>query len=146
MYSHILITTDGSEIAQKGVEQGLDAAKAFGAKVTIMAVVESTIPYIAGAGDISPSVYQEYAERQRRAAEAILTAAQAEARNRGVSAETIWVEQGPPAQAIVETAQARNCDLIAMSSHGRRGLRRMILGSVTSEVLVLSTVPVLVVK
>ena len=64
----------------------------------------------------------------------------------GVEAETVYVENALPAEAIIETAKARNCSLIAMSSHGRRGLGRLVLGSVTSEVLANTSVPVLVVR
>jgi nucleotide-binding universal stress UspA family protein len=64
----------------------------------------------------------------------------------GLEAEAVYLENVLPAEAIIETAKARNCSLIAMSSHGRRGLGRLILGSVTSEVLAQSPVPVLVVR
>ena len=137
MYKHVLISTDGSEIAQKGVDHGLDLAKATGAQVTIIAVIDTTFPYVA---------YHEYASIQRDTAERILAAAGDQARSLGVEAETVCVQDIPPAQAIVETAQARGADVIAMSSHGRRGLRRMILGSVAAEVLATSPVPVLVVR
>ena len=146
MYTHVLISTDGSEIAQKGVDHGLDLAKANGAKATIIAVIDTMFPYIAEAGGVSAPVYHEYATIQRDAAEGILAAAADQARGLGVEAETICVEDIPPAQAIVETAAARGCDVIAMSSHGRRGLRRMILGSVAAEVLTTSPVPVLIVR
>lgn len=146
MYQHVLISTDGSEIAQKGVDHGLDLAKAAGARATIIAVIDTTFPYIAEAGGVNAAMYHEYATVQRDTAERILAAAGDQARSLGVEAETICVQDVPPAQAIVETAQARGCDVIAMSSHGRRGLRRMILGSVAAEVLATSPVPVLVVR
>jgi nucleotide-binding universal stress UspA family protein len=145
MYKHVLISTDGSEIAQKGVDHGLDLAKASGARATIVAVIDTAFPYIAEAGGVNP-VYYEYASIQRGAAGRILAAAADQARALGVEAETLCVEDQPPAQAIVETAQSRGCDVIAMSSHGRRGLRRMILGSVAAEVLATSPVPVLIVR
>lgn len=145
MYEHILISTDGSEIARKGVEHGLALAKAFDAKVTFIVVSETMLPYV-GAGDVSGFAYQDYAAIQQEIANDILSNVKEEARRAGVEAETVWQENVSPAQAIVDTANARGCSLIAMASHGRRGLRRMILGSVTSEVLVLSSVPVLVVR
>lgn len=146
MYQHVLISTDGSEIARKGVDHGLDLAKANGAKATIIAVIDTTFPYIAEAGGVGAPVYHEYASIQRDTAERILETAADQARGLGVDAETICVEDVPPAQAIVETAASRGCDVIAMSSHGRRGLRRMILGSVAAEVLATSPVPVLIVR
>jgi nucleotide-binding universal stress UspA family protein len=145
MYQHVLISTDGSDIAQKGVDHGLELARATGARATIVAVIDTAFPYVAEAGGVN-AVYYEYASVQRGAAERFLVAAVDQARGLGVEAETICVEDLPPAQGIVETATSRGCDVIVMSSHGRRGLRRMILGSVAAEVLASSAVPVLVVR
>ena len=97
-------------------------------------------------GGVGAPVYHEYASIQRDAAKRILDVAADQARGLGVEAETLCVEDLAPAQAIVDTATARGCDVIAMSSHGRRGLRRMILGSVAAEVLASSPVPVLIVR
>lgn len=146
MYEHVLISTDGSEIAQKGVDHGLDLAKANGARATIIAVIDTMFPYVSESGGVNAAAYHEYATIQRDTAAGILAAAADQARSLGVEAETICVQDIPPAQAIVETAQSRGADVIAMSSHGRRGLRRMILGSVAAEVLATSPVPVLVVR
>lgn len=145
MYEHILISTDGSEIAQKGVDHGLALARAFGARVTFVVVSETLLPYT-GAGDVSATAYQDYAAIQKEAAERVLAAALDEASRLDLQADTVWQENVSPAETIVETAKARGCDLIAMSSHGRRGIRRLLLGSVTSEVLALSPLPVLVVR
>jgi nucleotide-binding universal stress UspA family protein len=146
MYQHVLIATDGSEIAQKGVDHGLALAKAIGAKATIIMVAESLMPYAGAAGGVSASAYLDYAAVQRAAAGHVLEAAKAAADRAGVQADTVCPENVLPAEAIIETAAARGCALIVMSSHGRRGLRRLILGSVTSEVLANSPVPVLVVR
>jgi nucleotide-binding universal stress UspA family protein len=146
MYQHILISTDGSEIAQKGVDHGLALAKTLGAKVTIIMVAESLFNFVPGDGGLSATAYLEYTEYQREAAVKVLTSAKEAADHAGVEADTVLVESNLPAEAIVQTAKAGNCGLIAMSSHGRRGLSRLILGSVTSEVLANSPVPVLVVR
>ena len=145
MYQHILISTDGSETAQKGLDHGLTLAKGLGAKVTILTVTERLPAYAGIEGGVSASVYDDYAAGQKEAAGKVLAAAKAAASRLGVEAETVCLENALPAEAIVETANARNCSLIAMSSHGRRGLGRLVLGSVTSEVLAHSPVPVLVV-
>ena len=146
MYQHVLISTDGSDVAQKGVDHGLDLAKSMDARATIVAVIDTAFPYVAEAGGVGAPVYHEYASIQRDAAKRILDVAADQARGLGVEAETLCVEDLAPAQAIVDTATARGCDVIAMSSHGRRGLRRMILGSVAAEVLASSPVPVLIVR
>ncbi len=145
MFKHILVSTDGSELAQKGVEQGLALAKAFGAKATVITVSESILPY-AGAGEVSATVYQDYAAIQKDAADRALEAARAAGERIGVAVDGVWLENVSPADGIVETATERGCDLIAMASHGRRGLRRLILGSVAAEVLARSPVPVLVAR
>lgn len=145
MYQHILISTDGSEIARKGVDHGLALAKSLGAKVTIVTVSESVLPYAGNDVGQGTAMYLEFAAIQKEAAEIVLTGAKEAADRLGVEADTVCLEFVAPAGAIVETADARGCDLIVMSSHGRRGLRRLILGSVTSEVLALASIPVLVV-
>ena len=146
MYSHILISTDGSEVAQKGVDHGLLLAKDLGAKVTIITITESLPVYSGFDGGLGAVGYAEYAAGQRDAAEKVLAAIKEAARRLGVDAEAVYVENGLPAEAIIETAKSRNCSLIVMSSHGRRGLGRLLLGSVTSEVVAKSPVPVLVVR
>lgn len=149
MYRHILISTDGSDVAAKGLHQGLDLAAALGATVTIVTVTER-FPVFAGAvGDAwvaGPAEIEAFEARQKELADDVLKTARAAAAQAGVAAETVHVPGALPAEAIVETAKARGCDLIAMSSHGRRGLGRLLLGSQTSEVLSNSPVTVLVIR
>ena len=143
MYSHILISTDGSEVAQRGVEHGLALAKGFDAQVTVVTVTERLPAY---AGFESGLAAVNYDAGQKEAAGKVLDTAREAARRMGVKADTVLIENAVPAEAIIETAKTRDCSLIAMASHGRRGLGRLFLGSVTSEVLANSPVPVLVVR
>ncbi|MBI2737937.1 MAG: universal stress protein [Rhodospirillales bacterium] len=146
MYKQILIATDGSDVARKGVDHGLSLAKSVGAKVTIVMVTERW-PVYAGPDWIpGPTEMAEYEARQKEAATTVLADVKAAADRLGVAAETIHVPEAQPAEAIIATANERHCDLIVMASHGRRGLRRLLLGSQTAEVLVSSPVPVLVVR
>jgi nucleotide-binding universal stress UspA family protein len=146
MYQHILISTDGSEIAQKGVDHGLGLAKAIGAKTTIVTVTEVLMPYLPRGGEVTAFAhYQEFAEIQKDAAERLLSDVKEKAAEKGVEADTVCIELSSPAEAIVETAKERGCGLIVMASHGRRGLQRLMLGSVAREVLALSPIPVLVI-
>lgn len=150
MYRHILAPTDGSEVARRGMEEGLSLAKALGAQVTIITVTEPYPVYTDGL--VLPSwggdgrLMAELLASQEQSAQAILTAAKQSADQIGVSAKTLYVSDRTPAEAILEAAKAQNCDLIVMASHGRRGLGRLVLGSKTAEVLVQSPVPVLVVR
>lgn len=149
MYKHILISSDGSEVGQNGVDHGLTLAKALGAQVTIITVTERFPIYadgLTGAYVMSESLMTEYTTSQQESANAILSAAKQAADRLGVPADTVHVPNAQPAEAVVEAAKSRNCSLIVMASHGRRGLGRLVLGSVTSEVLAHSPVPVLVVR
>ncbi|MCQ0091951.1 universal stress protein [Roseovarius sp. M141] len=139
MYKHILISTDGSELAMRGVEHGLGLAKENASKVTVITVSQ---PYPLQ----SAATFDSWNDAQREHAESALTVAQTAAQRHGVE---IQVHQGvddTPAEAIVDAAITLKCDLIVMASHGRRGLSRLLLGSQTSEVVSHSPVPVLVVR
>ena len=147
MYRHILISTDGSEMARKGVDHGLDLARAIGAKVTVVTVTEIVMTYMSEGTEAGGlSYYHQIVDIQRAAAQNLLAEVEGRAREMGVDVETVCVEQDSAAEAIVETAEQRNCDVIVIASHGRRGLTRVMLGSVAWKVLTLSSIPVLVVR
>lgn len=149
MYRNILIATDGSELADKGVAQGVELASETGAKVTFVSVTEILPSYgivVAAEWASSPAAFEEYRDAITKAAMDILTKAKMRAEAANVTAEAVHVENQSPAQGIVEVAKARGCDLIVIASHGRRGVNKLLLGSQAAEVLSLSTVPVLVVK
>lgn len=148
MYKHLLIATDGSELAGRGVEQGLTLANQLGAKVTILSVTQPLGPDVVeaaktgGVGD-PVSLYEQ--KMDERVAE-ICKPIEARARELGVDLEVVRETDDSPAEAIVRTAKLNHCDLIVMSSHGRRGLSKVLLGSQTSEVLIHTTIPVLVIR
>ena len=146
MYANILLSTDGSDVARKGVKHGIGLAKALNAKVTVITVTE---PLPGGGFDRGWIPSQEEADRfdaacKERAGK-VLDEARAVAEQIGISAELLHVPNAYPATAIIETAKSRGCDLIVMASHGRSGLRLLLLGSQTSKVLADGSVPVLVV-
>jgi nucleotide-binding universal stress UspA family protein len=149
MYANILLSTDGSDVARKGVKQGIALAKALNAKVTVITATEPMyIDYGGGhAGGYIPSQEEmdSFDAARKTSAGKVLDEAQAMADQIGISAELLHVPNAHPATAIVETAKSRGCDLIVMSSHGRRGLKKLLLGSQTSEVLADGSVPVLIV-
>jgi nucleotide-binding universal stress UspA family protein len=149
MYRHILAPTDGSEVAQEGVNHAVALAKALGAEVTIIMVTERLPVYPEGLGlanPVSGAAMADLAAGQERAAGAVLAAARQSAERAGVPVDTVLEREAPPAEAIIEAVRSRNCDLIVMASHGRRGLGRLLLGSKTAEVVAQSPVPVLVVR
>jgi nucleotide-binding universal stress UspA family protein len=143
MFQHILIPTDGSAHAKRAVEQGTALAKAVGARVTILTVVEpfhvlSTDPKQVSEGR---PTYERLAKAE---ATRILAEADKVAQKNGVAYATAQKEHEHPYQAILEAAAKGSCDLIAMGSHGRRGVVALILGSVTAKVLAHSPLPVLI--
>ena len=149
MYANILLSTDGSDIAKKGVKHGMAFAKALNAKVTVITVTEPQ-PVDYGSGHASGWIptkeeIDSFDAACRRHAGKVLDEARSMAEQIGISAELLHVPNAYPATAIIETAKSRGCDLIVMASHGRRGLRKLFLGSQTSEVLVDGSVPVLIV-
>lgn len=143
MFKHILIATDGSELAQKAVAQGLQIAKGIGAKVTAITVTE---PWVAVApGEVAMAFpIKEYDESVAANAAQILSVVADEARTAGIACATLHVKDQFPAEGIIDTAEKNGCDLIVMASHGRRGLMRFLLGSQAIKVLTHSAIPVLV--
>jgi nucleotide-binding universal stress UspA family protein len=139
VYKHILIATDGSELAQKGVDQGLALARDLGSTVKVISVAD-TYPLQ------SAITRESWDEAQKSHANEALSAARAAALRLGVKVEVVFASDHSPAEAIVETSKKLGCDLIVMASHGRRGVSRLLLGSQTAEVVHSSSIPVLVVR
>src|SRR5262245_50231581 len=157
MYRHILIPTDGSELAEHAVTNGLFLAKSVGAKATIIIVEEpldrSLVKYPVdwpGVPEMRTSQWQgldtlaKYTEHIEKYAASVLRRAADAAKQAGVPCETMQVKNEQPYQAIIAAAKDRGCDLIVMSSHGRSGLSAVVLGSVTNKVLTHTKIPVLV--
>jgi nucleotide-binding universal stress UspA family protein len=146
MYTHILVPTDGSELAQKGVDHALSLAKGLGSKVTVITVTPP-FPRVYGSGWVpSDTDMERYDAENKKAAEALLGAVRASAERLGITPDTVHATSTSPATAIVEESERVGANLIVMSSHGRRGIARMLVGSQTSEVLANSNLPVLVVR
>jgi nucleotide-binding universal stress UspA family protein len=143
MFKHILIPTDGSDLSRKAVLYGVRLAKESGAKVTGLTVAE---PYrVATMDTILVSVDEgDYEEQSRVLSEKAMEQVKMAAQAAGVPCETVREVNDQPYRAIIDAAQALQCDLIVMSSHGRRGISALLLGSETAKVLTHSTIPVLV--
>lgn len=148
MYKHILIATDGSELAAKGVEHGMALAGPLGAKVTVLTVTEPLQSRAAqaalAAGVRDPAV--RYDQAIDETMKERFAAIEGKAKALGIKVELAHEIDEYPAEAIVRSAKLLDCDLIVMSSHGRRGARRLILGSQTAEVVTHTTIPVLVIR
>ncbi len=135
MYKHILIPTDGSELASKAVK--------YGARVTAITV---TRPFHSLSVEpvMLTDTHEEYDARVRKLSERILAGVQDAATSAAVQVDAVHVEHESPYEAILKAATARDCDLVVMASHGRSGVAALVLGSETVKVLTHSTIPVLV--
>jgi nucleotide-binding universal stress UspA family protein len=146
MYRHILIPTDGSELAEHAVTNGLSLAKSLGAKVSVI-IVEEPFDWLGVSESKAEQALGELAkhnEQIKKHAASVLNRATQAARQAGVACDTIQAENEQPYKAIIAAAADRGCDLIVMASHGRSGLSAIVLGSVTNKVLTHTKTPVLV--
>ena len=147
MYKHILIPTDGSEIAEKAVAQGIEFARESKARVTLFtAVPEYEPPSEAQVFARRVVSIAEHAENSEKAANGILAHGTQLARAAGLEFDTDYEQSNQPWQAIVNAAKRHGCDAIFMASHGRKGLSRLVHGSQTVDVLTHSDIPTLVVR
>jgi len=148
MYKKILIATDGSEFAAKAVKHGLSLAKVTKASVTIVTVTEIwsalEMAHKSKVGIKDP--ISDYEKHAAAVAEKNLGSAEKLAKQSGVTYTCVHIKDSHPAEGIIEAANKRKCDLIVMASHGRRGIQKVLLGSVASEILTHSKTPVLIVK
>lgn len=148
MYKHVLIATDGSELATRALEHGLDLAKRDGARGTVVTVTEpwSALELAHEARLRHPDPVGQFEALAAAAAKRVLDEAAQRAKAHGVSCEFVHVKDQHPAEGIVAIAKEKGCDLIVMGSHGRRGVSRLLLGSQAHEVLTHCTVPALIVR
>src|SRR5690606_11219505 len=142
MYSHILIASDGSSLAGKGLDAGLALASALQAKATLVTVSDPWQAVMAA----EPSGLAMGAEDKQAQAQAVIDDARARATQAGVALDTVYVPERLADEAILETAASCGADLIVMASHGHRGLRKLLLGSQTQAVVSRGHLPVLVVR
>lgn len=144
MYKHILVPVDGSSTSLQAVSQAVTLASAFGSAVTAIYVID---PYpFTGVGTEFAYGQAQYLSAAKAEAQEALTAVRAQIEAAGLTAETRTVEAHATWRGIVETADAVQADLVVMGSHGRRGLEKLMLGSVTQRVLQHANQPVLVVR
>jgi nucleotide-binding universal stress UspA family protein len=145
MYKHILIPLDGSPTADKALEAGIEFARGAKARVTLFTAVPEYQP--PGEAELmarrAVSLW-DHERLSRDKAQAILLPAAERLRAAGIECATDYAERNRPHEAIIDAARAHGCDLILMSSHGRRGLSELWYGSETQAVLKHSSIPTLV--
>lgn len=137
MYDDILLPTDGSEGAEKAIEHALELAEIHDSTIHALYVVERIHTADVGTEQIIEAMRSEGKRTVAEIAE--------RAESKGIEAAT-EVKVGSPARDILEYAEENGIDLVVMGTHGRTGLNRYLLGSVTEKVVRLSDVPVLTVR
>jgi nucleotide-binding universal stress UspA family protein len=147
MFKNILVPTDGSEPARHAAKQAVALAKKTGSSITAFYVAP---PYTFNLyEDYMPPDFvrpEEYEERVRRVAEQRLDTIRKLAAEAGVPFDSHYTKNDFPAEAIVQAAETYGCDSIVMGSHGRSGIKKIVLGSQTQKVLALANLPVIVVR
>ena len=144
MFTSILIPTDGSEKAVIAASKAVELAKEQGAKLPAVVVIDP-VPYI-GLGEASAFGLQAYLSEAQAMATQSLDGVRAMAEAAGVPFMAETIERSAVFEGILDAATEQGCDLIVMGSHGRSGVKALILGSETQKVLTHSRIPVLVIK
>ena len=144
MFKHILICTDGSPVSNKAAKAGIALASALGAKVTGYYAVElMQLIYVEGY-TFDQKVIEGIEGSARQAAQKLVDAIGKMAKAARVPFTSLVTKANTPYEGIINAAKRRKCDVIFMASHGRRGLSKLIIGSVTQKVLMHSKIPVVV--
>src|SRR5665647_2105485 len=147
MYQRILIATDGSILSRRAVASGIELAALAGAEIVALKVVPRyPVSYFEGGMAVSVQEVAKVEKQWAEAAQAVVDGVKTKAEASGVKTKAVTIKSDLVAEAIVAAAKKHKCDLIVMASHGRRGIKRLLLGSETQHVLTHSHVPVLVLR
>jgi nucleotide-binding universal stress UspA family protein len=143
MFKRILLPTDGTEASERATLAGASLARELGADIIGLTVMPE-FKTLTTDPELLEMTPEEYAQVSAQRAEQYLNVIADAAGQAGVRYSGISITADEPDQVIIDTARDRLCDLIMMASHGRKGIKALLLGSVTQKVLVNSAIPVLV--
>ena len=143
MFKHLLLPTDGSPLFDFAVRKGIALGRALGAKVTGLHVIP-VFHVLSLRAEALQGDQAEFAHKMRLHADQHLSKLASLAAQANVPCDTLAIEGDHPYQAIIDAAMARQCDLIVMASHGRKGIQALLLGSETQKVLTHTKTPVMV--
>lgn len=147
MYQRILVATDGSTLSKKAVRSSIDLAAATGAELVALYVVPRyPVSYFEGGITISNDEIARTEKQWSERGQAVVNSVRDTAQSSGVKARAVVARSDLVAESIMAAAKKHKCDLVVMASHGRKGIKRILLGSETQHVLTHSTVPVLVLR
>ena len=147
MYQRILVTTDGSKLSQKAVAAAIKLAGLTGAELVALKVVQRyPQSYFEGGMALVGEDVKQVEKTWGDAAQKVVNAVKKTAEEAGIKTKAVVVRSDVVSDAILSTIKKQGCDLVVMASHGRKGIKRLLLGSETQHVLTHATVPVLVLK
>lgn len=147
MYKRILLATDGSKLSQKAVDHALNLADLTGAEVVALKIVPRyPQTYFEGGVALAATEIARIEKQWLTEAMETVNAVKAAGQKREVKVKPMTAKGDLVAEAVIATAKRQKCDLIVMASHGRRGIKRLLLGSETQQVLTHSHIPVLVLR
>ena len=147
MYQRILIATDGSALSRKAVDSGIEMAGLTGAQIVVLKVVPRyPVSYFEGGVSLPVSSIATMEKQWTEAAQAVVAEIKDKAEAQGIKAKAVTHTSDLVAETILSIAKKNKCDLIVMASHGRRGLKRVLMGSETMHVLTHSHIPVLILR
>jgi nucleotide-binding universal stress UspA family protein len=143
MFKHLLLPTDGSKLSEAAIHKGIEFAKDSHAKVTGFCVTPD-FHVFTYRKEMLEDTLEHYEQDSRAHAQQYLRVIEDEAKEAGVACDTASAVSDHPYEAIINAAKERGCDLIMMASHGRRGVKGVLIGSETQKVLTHCDIPVLV--
>ena len=147
MYKRILVATDGSTLSKKAVTSAIELAALANAELVALKVIPRyPQSYFEGGLALQAAEVSRVEKQWADDGQAIVDAVQQAALEQGVKTKAITVKSDFVSDAVIAAAKKHKCDLIVMASHGRRGIKRLLLGSETQQVLTHSHVPVLVLR
>ncbi len=147
MYQKILVATDGSSLSKKAVASAIELAALSQAELVAVKVIPRyPQSYFEGGLALQAAEVTRVEKQWADTAQGIVDAVQKAAVAKGVKTKAVTIKSDLVSDAIIATAKKHKCDLIVMASHGRRGIKRLLLGSETQLVLTHSHVPVLVLR
>jgi nucleotide-binding universal stress UspA family protein len=147
MYQRILVATDGTALSKKAVKAAVDLAALCGAELVALKVVPRyPVSYFEGGIALPTEDVRRVEEHWAAQGQAVVDAVKKSAASKGVTVKATIVKSDVVSDAILGAAKKQKCDLIVMASHGRKGIKRLLLGSETQHVLTHAEIPVLILK
>ena len=147
MFTRIMLATDGSKLSQKAVKSAIDMASKFNAELVAVKVIPRYVQtYFEGSFTVADIDVKSIEAQWAAGAQQVLDKISSSAAAKGVSVKTSVIKSDDISEGLIKAANKMKVDLIVMASHGRKGIKRVLLGSETQNVLTHSEVPVLVLR